>query len=167
MSSKYRITFYSLSTLYLYLISRSFMLFCCLALVYSVSPLSSPRIFSTSTSLLPPTSTSLLPHFNPPSPFLPSSSSAARLHLLALTCLASSKFNWIANSDNQNPLPPLFPLCVALSRAVASDKHQQFATYRQKKKKKDELDERLDRFPFLVALSLLRICGSPTALRFG
>lgn len=136
MSSKYRITFYSLFTLYLYSISRSFMLFCCPALVYSMSPLSSPRIFSTATSsLLPPQ-----PHFfltsTPQSPFLPSSSSAARLHLLALTCLASSKFNWIANSDNQNPLPPLFPLCVALSRAVASDKHQQLATYRQKKERR-------------------------------
>lgn len=84
-----------------------------------MSPLSSPRIFSTSTSsLLPPTSTSLLPHFNPPkkSPPLPSSFSAARLHLLALTCLASSKFNRIANPDNQNPLPPLF-LCVWPFRA--------------------------------------------------
>ena len=83
-SSKYRITFYSLFTLYLYLISRSFMLFCCLALVYSVSPLSSPRIFSTSTSsfLLPPTSTSLLPHFNPPNLLL----SPPRPSLLAFIC---------------------------------------------------------------------------------
>lgn len=109
------------------------------------------------------------PHFfltsTPQSPFLPSSSSAARLHLLALTCLASSKFNWIANSDNQNPLPPLFPLCVALSRAVASDKHQQLATYRQKKKKERRVRRTLGSVSFrgcsLVIAYLWFSYGSP------
>lgn len=83
VSSKYRIALYSQFTFYLFLIHSftAVLLFCCLAYL---SPLSSPRIFSTATSsLLPPTSTSLLPHFNPPQKVL---LSPPRSPLLAFIC---------------------------------------------------------------------------------
>lgn len=104
VSSKYRISFYIIIHAYLSLIYNPITAVLLLCIPAS-RRCHRPEFFPLPLFLLPPTSTSpLLPHFNPPPPQKSSSPLLVRRcspSFAGIDLSSISKFNWIANPDNQ------------------------------------------------------------------